>query len=213
MDRAHLTKERGGREGRKKEELSTQEHKGGFLSISPLAPLPLLCFLMLNDGPLFPCALLAALFHELGHIIATYMMGGRVVHIGIYPFGAEIITGGRLLSYGQSLFVALAGVGVNLACALLPLLFSVSYWLQVFSICSLGLALFNLLPLKRLDGGEALYDFCALFMQASTAERVCRFFSFFGAAGLFFFVLSGVFFAKLNPTFLLLALYLLWGVF
>ena len=176
--------------------------KGGFLTVSPLAPLPLLCFLALNKGPLFPCALLAALLHELGHIAAIYLSGGRVVHIGIYPFGAQIVTGGSLLSYGQSLFCAL------------PLLFrGAPPLLQIFSVCSLGLALFNLLPLKRLDGGEALYNLCALTSDPDKAGRICKVFSLLGSAGLLLIALAGVSLAKFNPTLLLLALYLLWGVF
>lgn len=187
--------------------------KGGFLTVSPLAPLPLLCFLALNKGPFFPCALLAALLHELGHIAAIYLSGGRVVHIGIYPFGAQIVTGGSLLSYGQSLFVALSGAGVNLLCAL-PLLFrGAPPLLQIFSVCSLGLALFNLLPLKRLDGGEALYNLCALTSDPDKAGRICKVFSLLGSAGLLLIALAGVSLAKFNPTLLLLALYLLWGVF
>lgn len=204
-----------GREGRRKEGTDRQngKEKRGFLTVSPLAPLPLLCFFALNKGPLFPCALLAALLHELGHIAAIYLSGGRVAHIGIYPFGAQIVTGGSLLSYGQSLFVALAGVGVNLVCAL-PLLFEEApFLLQIFAVCSLGLGLFNLLPLKRLDGGEALYNFCAMLSDPQRAGTICRAFSLLGAAGLLLIASSGVLLAKINPTLLLLVLYLLWGVF
>ena len=204
-----------GREGRKKGERDGQsgKAKGSFLTISPLAPLPLLCFFVLNKGPLFPCALLAALLHELGHIAAIYLSGGRVAHIGIYPFGAQIVTGGSLLSYGQSLFVALAGVGVNFVCAL-PLLFEgAPFLLQIFAVCSLGLGMFNLLPLKRLDGGEALYHFCAMLSDPERAGKICRVFSFLGSAGLLLIASSGVLLAKINPTLLLLVLYLLWGVF
>ncbi len=182
-------------------------------SISPLAPLPLICFMLLNNGPLFPCALIAALLHECAHIAAIYLSGARVVRLGIYPFGAEIVSGGRLLSYGQSLFVALSGVTVNFLCATVLLLPRAPYTLQVFGICSLGLGLFNLLPLKRLDGGEVVENLCALFLPLDRVPSYCRLFAFLGAAVLLLVCLFGIFFAHLNPLFLLLSLYLLWGVF
>lgn len=118
-----------------------------------------------------------------------------------------------MLSYGQSLFVALSGVMVNFFCAAVLFLPHAPYTLQVFGICSLGLGLFNLLPLKRLDGGEVIENLCALFLPLEQVQRCCKFFAVLGAAGLLLFCLLGIFFAHLNPLFLLLSLYLLWGVF
>jgi hypothetical protein len=210
LDGASTLKKRGeGPFSRKKE----GEKKEGFVfSVSPLAPLPFLCCLILNDGPLFFCACLAALLHELGHVVAIYLSGGRVRKFAIHPFGAEIVTGQELLTYGQSLFVALAGVGVNALCAL-PLLFlGGPYLVQVFSACSLALALFNLLPLSKLDGGEALFHLGSLLVGPQKAFFLCRICSFLGIFGLFCFLLLGVFFARFNPLFLLLFVYLLWGV-
>lgn len=191
---------------------SAKGGKGCRFSVSPLAVLPFLCCALLSRGPLFPCACLAALLHELGHLAAIFLCGGRVEKFALYPFGAEIVTGGRMLSYGQSLLVAVAGIGVNGLCVL-PLLWrDAPYVLQVFSCCSLGLALFNLLPLERLDGGEVVKNLALLILGPERAGGWCRFFSLLGAVGLFGFLLCGVFFARLNPLFLLLFLYLLWGV-
>ena len=67
--------------------------QGCRFSVSPLAVLPFLCFALLNRGPLFPCACLAALLHELGHLAAIRLCGGRVVKFALYPFGAEIVIG------------------------------------------------------------------------------------------------------------------------
>lgn len=189
------------------------KRKGGCrFSVRPLALLPFLCFALLARGPLFPCAFIAAALHELGHVAAIYLCGGRVERFVLHPFGAEIVSGGRLMSYGQGLAVSLAGIFVNGLCAL-PLLWQGGpYLVHVFSACSLGLALFNLLPLKRLDGGEALKNFAGMLFSADSAGIFCKIFSLLGAVGLFFFLLFGIFFARLNPMLLLLFFYLLWGI-
>ena len=168
---------------------------------------------MLNDGPLLPCALLAAVVHEAGHFFAIYLSGGGVKRFVLHPFGAEIVTDGKLLSYGQSAFVALSGIGVNLLCALPLFLSGAPLFVQVFSACSLGLALFNLLPLSALDGGEALRVFFSMLFGPDKGGSFCRFCTLAGAVGLFVFMLCGVMFFRFNPLFLLLVLYLLWGVF
>lgn len=192
-------------------DFSKKKGKKSIFSVKPPALLPFCCMLVFCDGPLFPCAFLAALLHEAGHIAAIYFFGGRVSKFVLHPFGAEIVTGGKILSYSQSLVVALSGAMINLLCALLLLLRTCPYFLQVFSAVSLGLALFNLLPFSSLDGGEALFVFCSVFFSMDVAQKICRFFSFAGMLVLFAFMLFSILFFHFNPLFLLLFVYLLWG--
>ena len=199
--------------GRRGGKAPPEKEKGFEFSVHPLAVLPFLCFLFFDGGPLFFCACLAAGLHELGHLAAIWMAGGRVVRFAIHPFGAEIVTGGKMLSYGRELFVSAAGVVTNALCALPLFLSGLPYWLEVFSACSLGLALFNLLPLKRLDGGEMAESLCAMLFGPGGCGVLCRILSVFGVALLFCFLMLGIFFARFNPLFLLMFVYLLWGVF
>ena len=74
--------------------------------------------------------------------------------------GAEMVLS-RPLGYWQEGLTALAGPGVNLLLALLCCQFS---WGLSFAGLNLVLALFNLLPIGRLDGGRALY--CTLALLA-----------------------------------------------
>lgn len=102
---------------------------------------------------------LAALLHELGHLLALRLLRGRVEQLRFRLSGAEICYSGCSLSYGGEVLLALAGPGMNLALACLGALLAKWMpvpWLYRFVGCHLSLALFNLLPALPLDGGRVL---------------------------------------------------------
>ena len=103
-----------------------------------------------------PLALLSCALHEMGHLLAIRMLGGRVRRISITAVGAEMELD-RALSYGNECLAALAGPLVNL---IMALLFCRIPGGTLFSGLNLVLACFNLLPIGRLDGGRVLC--CAL---------------------------------------------------
>ena len=186
--------------------------KQGLLYISPLAPLPLLCFFLFSHDLTLPCALLAAALHECGHLIALRLLGGRVRRIAIYPFGGEIQTDGKLFSYPQSMFLSFAGIAVNLACA--PLAFSsLPQFFVLFGRGSLALALFNLLPVRRLDGGDILFNFLSLFLLPARAEAVVRVTSVLCTGALLALIVYGCLRSLFNPMLVLLGVYLLFCCF
>ncbi len=172
----------------------------GWLHIHPLAPLPLLCFGALGAWDVFLCVLPVAVLHELGHIAAIYFTGGKVVSIGIEPFGGEIRTDGKLCSYAGSLLISLSGVFVNFLCAL-PL--------YRFALCSFGTGLFNLLPLKGLDGGDALKSLLAQKFSMEITDKICGIIAVFGVLVLGLVIFWGLCFSFFNPTLLLLTGYLI----
>ena len=183
------------------------------LSFSPLFPLPIVCFLASGAGRMLPAALLAAFFHELGHVAAIYLAGGRVTAIRIEPFGGEIATGGTVPSYRGELFVSLAGPIVNFLCALLLFLPGMPVELSLFGLCSLGLGMFNLLPMSALDGGDVLRTLLLLRLDPELSDRICRIVS--AVFAVLFLVVSfvGWFLLRFNPTLILLSVYLLFSLF
>ena len=162
------------------EELRTsgkKEKKRRFY-ISPFAPLPLACFLLFDMDRAVWASLLAAVLHEGGHLLALRMLGGKVAAFRLYPFGGEIVAGGKLFSYGESMVLSLSGILVNLLSFLLLMLPRTTPFLRSFALASLGLGMFNLLPLRQLDGGGALESFLSFFCMPQTAEKVLKVLSF-----------------------------------
>lgn len=120
----------------------------------------------LDSAFLLPMALLACAAHELGHLLAVRVVGGSVKLIRLTAVGAELVLE-RPLGYWQEGVAALAGPGANLLLALGCC--GVERYLT-FAGLNLALALFNLLPAGRLDGGRALYCTLALLAGPDLAE-------------------------------------------
>ena len=125
-----------------------------------------LCLLRLLAEPrVFYAFLAAAAAHEAGHVMAIYLVGGRVAGIRLGVCDAKIEAVG--LGYRQEVFCALAGPGMSvLLCLALR---------SVFPTCaaiSLLLGLFNALPVYPLDGGRALRAALCLCLPLGQAETV-----------------------------------------
>lgn len=113
----------------------------------------------------------AALCHEFGHIIVMKLLGVGVGEIEVTLFGAEIRSVPRMLNTAGEVAVYSAGAVANIVCAGAAYLLFSGEWATVFIICSLALAVFNLLPIKSLDGGCIFAAVCRGVMPNS-ADRV-----------------------------------------
>lgn len=136
----------------------------GFAALIALA-------LLGGAGPALPAVLLAALCHELGHLLALRLAGAKVERLRLNAFGAEICADTRRLSYPREIACTLAGPAVNLALALF--LARTAGW-YVPAGSSLLLGCFNLLPVPALDGGRVLHLLVSWLWEPITADRVCR---------------------------------------
>ena len=141
-------------------------------------------------------ALVAAGLHEIGHIIAIYIVGGHVKGIDITLSGAEMrIDEEKHFSYWEDAAVAAAGPAASFLCALLGQ--KLKFW--IFAAMCAGQGIFNLMPVGPLDGGRFLYAIVAGFWGSVSAERVISLIS-----ALLMGVLLGAGFALLreygNPT-------------
>lgn len=125
-----------------------------------------LCLLRLLAEPrVFYAFLAAAAAHEAGHVMAIYLVGGRVTGIRLGMCDAKIETRG--LGFRQEIFCALAGPGMSvLVCLALR---------KAYATCaaiSLLLGLFNAMPVYPLDGGRALRAGLCLVLPLGRAEAV-----------------------------------------
>ena len=93
-------------------------------------------------------ALTAAVFHELCHILAVRIAGGKILRIIVTGRGASIET--TPLSPKAAFFSTLAGPGGSF------LLAAMGWYFPVCAVCALVQGIYNLLPVYPLDGGRAL---------------------------------------------------------
>ena len=177
----------------------------GRVSVSPLTVPVLAAFVALSSPVLLGALLAAAVLHEWGHMAALHHFGGRISHLHISPFGAEMILNDTArLSYGAEMLVTLAGPVVNLVLAVV-LALPGRYWegIYVFAGAQLVLGLFNLIPAQPLDGGRLLWLMVAWLTEPFTADRVTSVVSAVFAVALFVCG-AAVFYRTGNSPFLLL---------
>lgn len=144
--------------------------------VSPWTVLLLAVFVAVSSPLLLAALLTAALCHELGHYALLRAFGAEVNTVYISAFGAELRLSDRpCLSYGQEMLAVAAGPAANL-------LFSAGLsWcgmqkpvLFVFAGAQLVLAIFNLLPVRPLDGGALVWLFLAWWIDPFAADRGAR---------------------------------------
>lgn len=98
--------------------------------------------------PWVGAAILAAGVHELCHLGAVYLLGGNVLEIRLDVGGAQIHAElpGRAASIAASLAGPVGSLLLLLLCHRIPRT----------AICGFTQGIYNLLPLRTLDGGRAL---------------------------------------------------------
>ncbi len=150
----------------------------------------------------------AVLFHEAGHLLALYTFGYKAKKFSFSLSGAAITSDSSFIPYRKEILIYLAGplgnaVGMLIAFFLLRIDFTKEGMLLFF--CNLLLFLFNLLPIRGLDGERALSAYLSLFFEMDRCERYCNTVSNISLTLLFFFSLYLFIFGK-NPSLLLLSL-------
>lgn len=113
--------------------------------------------------------LLAALAHELGHIAMAKLLGLHIHALTLSAQGAELELLEEHTSFYKDMLLCLSGPMVNLlwvgGCAAIK-------GSPLFLGANLLLGAFNLLPVRPLDGGNALYALLSCLTDWQTAQRV-----------------------------------------
>ena len=124
-----------------------------------------LACVLLPEQLFWPLLSMAAL-HELGHLAALSACGAPVRTVRLGFFGAVI--GTMPMPPARELICALAGPAVNLfAFRVLR-----RAWPKT-AVVSLALGACNLLPVRPLDGGRALWAMLLRLLPLSAALRIC----------------------------------------
>ena len=127
----------------------------------------------------------AALIHELGHLLAIYLLGkynGSALCPSVSGFRIKTVD----LSYKDEAITALAGPLINLLVGI-PLVFSKNGYFYLFGALNLMSALSNLLLIKGYDGYRAAGSLISLFAkEAHKADLYLSRVSFFFSSALCF---------------------------
>lgn len=121
-------------------------------------------------------SLCAAFFHEFGHVLCLAAYKNPPAEISFTPFGMKIT---RIcstdMSYKKEAAQALAGPAANLLLALsLGALQPIIGTMRMPIIINVYMALFNLLPIEPLDGGNALYYLLCTKSGRINAEKITK---------------------------------------
>ncbi len=168
-----------------------------------------LLMLWLEGTKPFALVILSALAHELGHIFAMKALGYKIRRLDILPMGALIVCP-EGIPYRHDGIIALSGPFVSLACSLV---FWACYFIYGWEyalyggVINLTLGLFNLMPIRKLDGGKALY--CFLANKKAEAEKFCVLASAFGFVLFSLFLLCCIYASGYNLGVILLSVTLI----
>ncbi len=123
-------------------------------------------------------AFAAAALHEAGHLSVMHIFGVKPSQIRFTPFGIDIVKSCCAdRSYQRDVLISLAGPCTNIIAVFL---FSAlqSATLYRFVLINLIFAMFNLLPIEPLDGGQALYSLLCMKFSADQSAKAVSVISF-----------------------------------
>lgn len=144
------------------------------LRFSVLA-LPAVLLMLWLEGVLPFCILFAsALLHECGHLIALRCLGYRARRVDVLPMGALIVCPEGMPDKDECV-IAISGPLVSVFCSLISFLwFAIdsSAYALFAAVINAVFGVFNLMPIKKLDGGKALCCYLS-HKNKKSAELIC----------------------------------------
>lgn len=172
------------------------------ISIEPQFSLIVVAMLFLVPLPWLLGWWCAITVHEFFHFAAVRFSGKKVY--GIHLGARGILMDTDFLTYGQTVFCALAGPVGGLL-----LRFAAPLFPQA-ALCGLLQSVYNLLPVFPLDGGRALHGITHILLAERIADRLCKIASVFAYSLLIGVVVAVSFHWKLRilPIFLVTAIIL-----
>ena len=142
--------------------------------------------LILTNTPFIMPLLCAVILHEIGHLLCAKLLKIQIKSFEFSIFGGRIKTE-KEPSYIDELLFALGGPLAGIIGFAFTYKFALNNldiplcqaFLFPFSVISLCLSIFNLIPLTSLDGGRILKCTLCLLFPLDTADKILRFTSFF----------------------------------
>ena len=138
--------------------------------VEPFAPTGLFLLFFSWESAARAAVIASVLAHELAHLAAAKMCGGKVESISLTAFGISLGFSAPK-AYGEEIFTAAAGPLASFALAALGRVRGGAFGGEVF-VFSLFLGLLNLLPLASFDGSRILKASLSLLFGESAARAI-----------------------------------------
>lgn len=171
----------------------------------------MICMVLLIDKTgIMLFSLLSALIHEMGHIIFIVISKKRINKI-VFQTGRILIDSKGVIGYNNEFLIALGGCLFNFLFFILFLLLYIYLKNEIFLVASasnFGLLLFNIIPIKNLDGMDLIRIILSNFFENTKVNLIINIISFIFLFSIFSFALLCVIKHKLNLFVLICVMYL-----
>ena len=117
------------------------------------------------------CALICMTLHEVSHVLSAIIFGYDIKSLEFSAQGLTIDLYEKPSGY-KNLVIIVSGPLINLICSSVYLLITQNSS-SIFVAFNQSFGLFNLMPLKFLDGGRLLEEFLDLYFPTHLAMRIC----------------------------------------
>jgi len=175
----------------------------------------ILCLMLYIDkvGLMLP-TIIAIIVHEMGHIVALTLFKSKPERIEL-KVGALGICGNYILRRSQEVIMLAAGSILNIilfAALYIIYFFCESNSVLNFSLVTLVVGIFNILPIIGLDGGSILNILLGCFLKRKTSNTILYIFSVITVMVIILFGFYVFADTKSNISLILLGLYLFLGI-
>lgn len=184
------------------------------IHISPLSALTVIILFFFNPPEYVCTMLMCALLHESGHLVAMRIMGIRHEKITVTPLGADIKMPWTR-GYGTDMLVYVSGAAANFFGAVSAYTVYIarpSTIVMFIMISNLLYAVFNMLPIRGLDGGGFAEALLMKYTSPDTAWRICGILSCVSMLFLVAFAVFMIFASGTNFSLFLIILHLFVGL-
>ncbi len=161
---------------------------------------------------IFLSSLISAFVHEAGHVFMMYMLKIKINKMSFRAFGIDIVTQTTNTSKIKQLAILFAGAFFNIIAFVCFYILCCIYDIEKIKyllLCNLSLAIFNLLPIPMLDGGQIAYIIFSAFLKDAKARKIMDIISYLILFVLFLFGFILVLKNKYNFSLLLASIYML----
>lgn len=139
----------------------------------------LIAFVITLNSPFNVLVTIAfSLFHETGHLIAMFLSGNKPQCVRFEITGMNIKRQPSVkISTKNELLIALGGPLSNAIILLISCVFLCFFEndkILIIACVNLVLMTLNILPIKKLDGGMALYYFLCNYFDASVCSKILK---------------------------------------